>query len=250
MNELENLKDAWEDFAQSDPFFGILSDPDKRGGKWDKEEFFQTGVEEINTLMADIGKYDNKVLKGKMLDFGCGVGRLTLAFSKYFYNCIGIDISPTMIELANRFKTASNCEYILNEKDDLSIFDDNTFDFVFSVIVLQHIPINLTKKYIEEFIRITKPEGIIVFQMPSVYSPPDTSANKKKSIKKHIPKGIKRIYWRFKGIKEDKTEMHCFDKENLLLFLNDLNIEVIDYKEDGRAGPSFISYLYILRKNG
>ena len=34
---------TWEDLGESDPLFGILSDPTKYGGKWDVEEFFASG---------------------------------------------------------------------------------------------------------------------------------------------------------------------------------------------------------------
>ena len=153
----------WEEMAHLDPLFAILTEKAKQFGKWDTDEFFASGRKEIDELMEARGfpKGDN----GRALDFGCGVGRLSKALRSYFGHVTGVDISEGMIELASQYAPA--CRFILNREEDLSLFEDNTFDFIYSNIVLQHQPTQaLARRYIGEFIRIIKPRGIIVFQMP------------------------------------------------------------------------------------
>jgi ubiquinone/menaquinone biosynthesis C-methylase UbiE len=49
---------------------------------------------------------------------------------------------------------------LVNDQDDLRIFPDNTFDFIYSNFVLQHIKPDYTKAYIREFLRVLAPGGI------------------------------------------------------------------------------------------
>jgi SAM-dependent methyltransferase len=51
----------------------------------------------------------------------------------------------------------------------LRMFSDGSFSFVLSMIVLQHIAPSYSHRYIAEFIRVLKPGGIAVFQVPGRY---------------------------------------------------------------------------------
>ncbi len=121
--------------------------------------------------MNHIEKLNPRLSRGKALDFGCGPGRLTQALATYFDLVYGVDIAPSFLELArayNRF--GERCTYRLNEVDDLSVFGDQTFDLVYSARVLMHMNSSIAKNYIREFIRLLRPDGILVFQIPSRYT--------------------------------------------------------------------------------
>lgn len=106
------------------------------------------------------------------LDFGCGVGRLTQALCEHFFSCQGVDIAPSMIEQANRLNQHGHrCRYAVNDADNLGQFDDRSFDFVYSNIVLQHIRPDYTINYIKEFARVLANDGVCVFQVPSERKP-------------------------------------------------------------------------------
>jgi SAM-dependent methyltransferase len=153
----------WEDLALLDPLWAILSDPRMQYGRWSKEEFFASGEREIAALMnaCGIDKGDN----GRVLDFGCGVGRLSRALRSYFTDVYGVDISEEMIRLARGY--TPSCFFLLNPKEDLRLFQDDFFDFVYSNIVLQHQRSkNIARLYIKEFLRVVKPHGQVVFQVP------------------------------------------------------------------------------------
>jgi len=48
------------------------------------------------------------------------------------------------------------------------MFQPSSFDFVLSIIALQHVPSKrLIWFYLKEFLRVTRPEGLVVFQLPS-----------------------------------------------------------------------------------
>jgi ubiquinone/menaquinone biosynthesis C-methylase UbiE len=164
---LKKQKDDWEELANIDPLYAICSHPTKKFGQWDLEEFFQTGEEEINSLMEDIKHFDYPEEKIRSLDHGCGVGRLTRPMSKYFSEAYGVDISPTMIKNAQDLNQDYNCEFVLNDGKSLP-FPDEYFDMIYSNLVLMHMPDrSIIESYVSEFIRTLKKGGLIIFQLPS-----------------------------------------------------------------------------------
>ena len=71
------------------------------------------------------------------LDFGCGAGRLTRGLEAIFEEIVGVDVTASMIERARELSLPrSRCRYLLNERSGLSIFENATFDFVLSFIML------------------------------------------------------------------------------------------------------------------
>ena len=172
MPDLRAFKTAarnWEAFGESDPFFGVLSDPTKYGGRWDPDEFFASGRAHVAKLLRTLSDAGATFQPGTCLDFGCGPGRLTVPLSASFQRTIGVDVAEPMIEAARRFKPPSaSCQFILNRHPDLRGFEAGTFDLVHSCLVLQHIPPDVTLRYIAEFFRVARPAGLVVFQLPAV----------------------------------------------------------------------------------
>jgi SAM-dependent methyltransferase len=165
--KIKELQKNWDALGNIDAFGNILTDPAKKG-KWKEEEFFKNGEEEISALMQYIDLLGVDLRRKRALDFGCGVGRLSQALCRYFDECCGVDIAPSMIARAKRYnRFGDRCRYYLNDRDDLKLFGDNSFDFVYSNIVLQHMRPEYSKKYIEEFIRVVAPGGLVIFQIPS-----------------------------------------------------------------------------------
>ena len=165
---LGDLRQTWEALGETDPYWAILTDPSKKNNRWDPGEFFASGEAEIDCLMDAIAALPASVNRGIALDFGCGVGRLTQALCRYFERCVGVDIASSMIRLArelNRF--GDRCQYVVNDAGDLRMFADGRFDFIYSNIVLQHIPPEYSARYIREFVRVLSPGGMAVFQVPS-----------------------------------------------------------------------------------
>jgi ubiquinone/menaquinone biosynthesis C-methylase UbiE len=158
---LDELKNMWTTLGDKDPMWAILNDPTCKQDAWTADDFFQTGRDHIKHVLQKALPQGH----GKALDFGCGIGRLTQALAEHFESVDGVDISNSMIENAkklNRFP--DRVVYHLNQQNNLSIFPSNQYDFVCSVIVLQHMPAVLQRNYIGEFIRVLKPGGVVFFQ--------------------------------------------------------------------------------------
>ncbi len=165
---LDELQRHWNEWGRRDPYWAIISRPDRRGNRWDLDEFLRTGVDEIDALLAWLEELDVPVRLERALDFGCGVGRLTQGLARKFAMCDGVDIAPSMIERANELNQfGERVHYHVNDRDDLSLFADDTFALIYSVIVLQHIAPEFSAAYLREFTRVLAPGGVLVFQLPS-----------------------------------------------------------------------------------
>ena len=163
-----NIKDInknWTELGNDDPMWVVLTDPAKKGNRWQEEDFFATGKEEIKKQFAKLDAQGISVRNGKALDFGCGVGRLTQALASRFEQVDGVDVSDSMIrnaEKLNRFP--GRAKYHLNARGDLESFPSGEYDFIYSIIALQHIPPAFQKNYIADFMRLLSPGGIASFQ--------------------------------------------------------------------------------------
>lgn len=163
--DLKQYTKEWEGNAEADALWVILTDPKYYGRKWDLEKFFATGEEEIQRVFNFMERESITLPSGSFLDFGCGVGRVSRALQKRFEQGYGVDISEKMIELARRY--VPDVKFMVNQKDSLEKFKDNSVAFIYSHIVLQHIPHEFQERYIEEFLRILKPGGLAILQIPS-----------------------------------------------------------------------------------
>ncbi len=166
--DLEELKRVWNEFGAKDPLWAVLTEPSKKDHGWDPEEFFRLGEEEIQAVLSHIAGLGIEISRKRALDFGCGVGRLTRALAGRFEEATGVDISPSMVDAARRLnKDFPNCRFLLNERDDLAVFPDRSFDFIYSNITLQHMDPRYAVRYINEFLRLLAPGGMLAFQLPS-----------------------------------------------------------------------------------
>lgn len=168
MNHVDQIRKYWDSHAERDPLWAVLSEATKSGGRWDVERFFETGVSEIASVFYQLDSRRIDVARGSALDFGCGVGRLTQALAPSFDRVVGVDISTRMLALAEDFNAfPSRVSYVANPHEDLHVFDDRSFDFIISNIVLQHVPPALALTYVGEFFRLLRRGGILVFQLPA-----------------------------------------------------------------------------------
>ena len=84
---------------------------------WSREEFFDSGVENVRKCTADFFKEMNFHPAGKrMLDICCGIGRLTQAFADIFGEAHGVDFSVNMIRIAKALHKEKSNLYFECEK--------------------------------------------------------------------------------------------------------------------------------------
>ena len=265
--DMKELQRHWNKFGKQDPFWAIITRHDKKGNKWSHEEFFELGKQEIAGVMEYVQKLGLIPQRGRALDFGCGVGRLTQALADYFDAVVGIDIAPSMVKLAKHYnRFGSRCVYQVNEQDNLRLFSDLEFDFIYTNIVLQHMKPEYAKSYIKEFLRILKPEGALIFQLPSrnlVTPRPRESTIKtapapetptifirfKEDFKRSVPEVLWRWYVDLKyPMQQPVMQMYGTERAEVEAFLRGNGARIVDVVRDGSAGDTWEGFRYCATK--
>ena len=159
----------WEAIAALDPHWAVLAEPERKHHRWDEDEFFATGEREVAERLAVAAEIGLPCRREKALDFGCGLGRTARALAARFDHCVGIDISVTMLTRARELNAhLTNLELIRADGSEPLPFADESFDTVYSSIVLQHLPGHgAARAALRELARVTASDGLLCFQLPS-----------------------------------------------------------------------------------
>src|SRR3954447_10215864 len=142
--ELEKMRREWDARARENARYYVASGQEQ----WSDEEYFRSG--EINVereILTDLGN----VCQGKdpkqmrVLEIGCGTGRITRALAKFFGEVYAVDISGEMVRQAQTaLRDYPQARVFQNNGCDLGVvreaLDGKAVDFAFSYIVFQHIP--------------------------------------------------------------------------------------------------------------
>lgn len=156
------MKEFWDGRAREHALFYVAT---WRGYQCrDTQDFFIDQQEATHFLQA-AGYCPTG--QDRMLEIGCGVGRMTCGFAPLFGQVHAIDVSGEMLRQARRYLATFPNIYLYETNGiDLHLFRDNTFHFCFSYIVFQHIPLkSIIVTYIHEVGRVLKPGGIFAFQV-------------------------------------------------------------------------------------
>lgn len=160
------MRRDWDARARENARYYVNTERDD----WTDEEFFRSGertvAEEILTDMINIcqGKEPREM---KVLEIGCGAGRVTRALAGLFGQVYGVDVSGEMVARARQaLAERPNAQVFQNNGRDLSVLGDIQVDFAFSTIVFQHIPSReIIENYVKEVHRLLRPGGLFKFQV-------------------------------------------------------------------------------------
>jgi cyclopropane fatty-acyl-phospholipid synthase-like methyltransferase len=150
---------------------------------WTDEGFFASG--ERTVAHAVLNDMEN-ICQGKdprqmrVLEIGCGAGRITRALADMFGEVHGVDVSGEMVRLARAaLASRPNAFIYQNNGEDLSVIPTGIeFDFAISTIVFQHIPSHgIIENYVRETGRLLRKGALFKFQVqghPTHQHPGDT----------------------------------------------------------------------------
>ena len=168
--ELKELQRNWDILGKEDPLWAIISFEAKKGNKWDLAEFFASGERTVaEEILTDMGNICQGKAPGEMrvLEIGCGAGRVTRAFAKLFGEVHAVDVSGEMVRLATETLREFPKAFVYqNNGKDLAVVPNLQFDFAFSSIVFQHIPSReIIENYVGEVQCLLRPGGLFKFQV-------------------------------------------------------------------------------------
>ena len=137
---------------------------------WEESEYSATGEQNVREYIANDMQ---NICQGadpaamRIVEIGCGAGRMTKPLAKLFGEVHAVDISAEMIRIAReRLAGVPNVVFHHNNGMDLSDLPSGQFDFALSFIVFQHIPSkSVIETYISEAHRVLKPGRLFKFQV-------------------------------------------------------------------------------------
>lgn len=175
--QLERMQRDWDQRARENARYFVATGQTD----WTDQEFFTSGEKAIaGEILTDTGNvYQGKdPAQMRVLEIGCGAGRLTRALSNIFGEVHAVDVSGEMIARARAaLQDRLNVSLYQNNGCDLSVVPPLVFDFAYSSLVFQHIPSReVIYTYVREVHRLLRPGALFKFQVqghPSGDSAPD-----------------------------------------------------------------------------
>ena len=157
---LERMRDDWNRRAGEDANYYVAFGRRHQ----EEEEFYATAADVVRDLEHDLKRFQGREAA---LEIGCGPGRLMRPIGRHFREIHGVDVSDEMIRLAReRLGDLPHAHLHHGSGADLGMFENNTFDFVYSYAVFQHIPSReIVFEYLREARRVLKPGGIMRCQV-------------------------------------------------------------------------------------
>ena len=246
---LSGLRRHWNEYGKSDPLWAILTAPDKKGNRWSIDEFLQTGRDEIAGVIAYLDERGLNRRRRCALDFGCGAGRLTHALAAYFDRVIGVDIAPSMIDIARRLHSSvPGIEFRVNASNKLESIESESIDFVYTRLVLQHMPPRYIRAYLEEFVRVLCPGGVLLFQLPGKNALPVTVAGH--GLKRMLPAPVISMIRAIRRLRQfPRMEIHGLPRLEVEQLLAGFGVSVVDVVDDRAHGADTPGYRYCSVKN-
>jgi SAM-dependent methyltransferase len=163
---VRDLKATWENLGRTDPLWAVLSEPDRRHGAWDLDEFMATGRNAVGHVL-ELLRSHGLSLGDRVLDFGCGVGRLSNALAEHVGEVVGVDIAASMVQRAAALNSfPDRLSFVAYDGRELP-FPDNSFDSAVTLIVLQHARPREQVGALMQLQRVVRPGGLLVVQVPS-----------------------------------------------------------------------------------
>jgi SAM-dependent methyltransferase len=187
----------WEKWGQQDPYFAVLTNPKFRASvltEEAKKEFFAQGRMHVDYVLQVCRNHiDPNFNPARVLDFGCGVGRLVIPFAQRGATVVGVDISPAMLREARLNCEAAGVEGVdLMGSDDLLSTVVGRFDLVHTCIVLQHIEIERGLRILRALLSRVRPGGLGAIHITFAWSLHESSLG----VPPPIPQTVLMPWWR------------------------------------------------------
>ncbi len=166
---LAQVRRIWTALGQEKPYFSVLGEKRFSPGlvEANLEAFGKTGRDEIDVLKRRLTALEiDPADHPDAVEYGCGVGRVTVPLSGLFRKVTGFDISEPHLELAQQAaRIAGRRNIALAPVKDIRALDVPQHDFFYSRMVLHRNPPPLQAQILRRCLGRMRVGGIAVFQL-------------------------------------------------------------------------------------
>ena len=223
--DFNQLQETWRNFGNVSPHWSVLTQEHYKPHHIQNSEsrFYDTGKHDFNFFQSILNKHDRTFKDKVILDFGCGVGRLTKPCSEVSDKVYGMDSSEPHLQIARNTAPTANF-FLVNGYKTLPKLPKNP-NIIFSWMVLQHVRPKLIEVYVAHLLKILSHGGIALL---------------------HVPYDIQHY-----DVVTDQTgvlEMHYISKAEMRKIIRNLNCEVLEEVETNCCGKHVNDCMYVIKK--
>jgi len=233
---LSRIREAWQSFGETEPHYSVLTSEIYRNNNFGKnsDKFYASGFDDVKRRLAFLSR--NRIEPSKIhhvLDYGCGVGRLTVPLAKHFPFVTGIDISDKHLDCAKRHAADQGVRNVdfMRMTDLKQLNSVKGIDFIFSLIVLQHNPPPIIAFTLRKLFGALNPSGCALFQVPTFIQGFSFSAVD--YLSKPSP----------------QMEMNAIPQRLVYDISRECGCDILEVREDGATGSaSMVSQTFLVQK--
>jgi SAM-dependent methyltransferase len=233
---LAHVKRTWTRLGVERPHWSVLSSDQFKPEEIANHEasFFASGAGDAGALTAVLRRHGATEMQ-RLLEFGCGIGRVTPHLARVFPEVTAADVSLSHMNMAREVVAragARNVRFALVENSDFGMTE--TFDVWYTRIVLQHNPPPVIAMILRRAFEMLASGGLAVFQVPTYAT------------------GYRfRVAPYLAGLgKAGDIEMHVLPQPVVFQIARECGCEPLEVLEDLSAGPSssWNSTTFVVRK--
>ncbi len=233
---LSRIRVAWQSFGETEPHYSVLTNEVYRSNNFAKnrDKFYASGFADVKRALPFLSR--NMITPStirRVLDYGCGVGRLTVPLAKQFPFVTGIDISDKHLDYAKRHAADQGVKNVdfMRMTDLKQLNSVNGIDFIFSLIVLQHNPPPIIAFTLRKLLGALNPSGCALFQVPTFIRGFSFSAAD--YLSKPSP----------------QMEMNAIPQRFVYDISRECGCHILEVREDGATGSaSMVSHTFLVQK--
>jgi SAM-dependent methyltransferase len=231
----DRIAEAWRKFGETEPHWSVLVSDDYRQENLaaNIDRFYASGHGDIEVHLNFLRRARLPTTFAKALDFGCGVGRLTLALAPHARQVVGVDISPPHLKLAEeRARDAGIGNVGFEAIGSVEDIDRHRgYDLVVSRIVLQHNPPPVMAALYARLLAALAPGGVAIVQMPTyIHGQRFTAAE-------------------YLASEQPQMEMNGLPQPVIYRLIEDAGCRLIEVREDGAAGDQpALSHTFVTQR--
>lgn len=204
----------WRLHGNADPYDGIAAPSRHRHAPADLDDFFGTGEIYMLHRLTLLHRQFGPLARGRALDFGCGVGRVTLPLADEFGEVVGLDIAPAALAKAERLRLVRGVTNVqFRPADNRLTWAQGEFDFVHSYIAFQHIGVARGLTLIAQLLDRVALDGVVSIHVAIGHRP--------RSWVDRVP-GLRRVMGWLGGRRagEPMARMHAYPTEAIFAMLH------------------------------
>lgn len=171
---IDHVMRTWTLLGTDRPHWSVLSSedflPEKIAGH--QSAFYASGSTDADLIVRALARHGlEPAMFARLVEYGCGVGRVTPHLARHFAEVLAIDISESHIAMAADAVRQAGSQNVRFELARPPVFGmTDTFDLWFSYIVLQHNPPPVIAQLLQRALSLLAPGGLAIFQVPTFAS--------------------------------------------------------------------------------